>query len=48
MTHKDSEIKKEYLIQLQSLLKAIEVSDKEQTLSNLADLNTIVLDGMCK
>ena len=48
MTHNDSEIKKEYLTLLQRLLKSIEVSDKEQTLSNLADLNTIVLDGMCK
>ena len=48
MTHKDSEIKKEYLIQLQSLLKAIEVSDKEQTLSHLAEINKLVLDRMCK
>ena len=48
MTHKDSEIKKEYFIQLQRLLKSIEVSDKEQTVSHLAELNKIVLDRMCK
>jgi hypothetical protein len=48
MTHKDSEIKKEYLLRLQSLLKSIEVSDKEQTLSHLAEINKLVLDRMCK
>ena len=48
MSHNVSEIKKAYLLQLQSLLKAIEVSDKAETLSCLAELNKTVLDRMCK